>query len=82
MNELYDQTRDYLDGNRVRAAWPSATSIAFNIIPHIDVFLDDDSTKEEWKMIVETKKIMGHPDLGVAANCAARARFCVATPST
>ena len=69
MNELYDQTRDYLDGNEFE---PHAFSdqIAFNIIPHIDVFLDDDSTKEEWKMIVETKKIMGHPDLGVAANCA------------
>ena len=64
MNELYDQTRDYLDGNEFE---PHAFSdqIAFNIIPHIDVFLDDDSTKEEWKMIVETKKIMG-----VAANCA------------
>ena len=69
MNELFDQTRDYLDGKDFE---PSAFSdqIAFNIIPHIDVFLDDDSTKEEWKMIVETKKIMGHPDLGVAANCA------------
>ena len=69
MNELYDQTRDYLDGNDFE---PHAFSdqIAFNIIPHIDVFLDDDSTKEEWKMVVETKKIMGHPQLGVAANCA------------
>ena len=69
MNELYDQTRDYLDGNDFE---PHAFSdqIAFNIIPHIDVFLEDDSTKEEWKMIVETKKIMGHPKLGVAANCA------------
>ncbi|HEX2804463.1 MAG TPA: aspartate-semialdehyde dehydrogenase, partial [Sphingomicrobium sp.] len=33
--------------------------IAFNVIPHIDVFLDDGSTKEEWKMMVETKKILG-----------------------
>ncbi len=69
MNELFDQTRDYLDGKLFE---PKAFSdqIAFNIIPHIDVFLEDDSTKEEWKMVVETKKIMGHPDLGVAANCA------------
>ena len=69
MQELYDQTRDFLDGKDVE---PHAFSdrIAFNIIPHIDVFLDDDSTKEEWKMVVETKKIMGLPDLGVAANCA------------
>ena len=69
MNELFDQTRDYLDGKDFE---PKAFSdqIAFNIIPHIDVFLEDDSTKEEWKMVVETKKIMGHPELGVAANCA------------
>ncbi len=69
MNELFDQTRDYLDGKPFE---PKAFSdqIAFNIIPHIDVFLEDDSTKEEWKMVVETKKIMGHPELGVAANCA------------
>ncbi len=43
--------------------------IAFNCIPHIDVFLDDDSTKEEWKMVVETKKIMGDADIEVAATC-------------
>ncbi|MEE8722713.1 MAG: aspartate-semialdehyde dehydrogenase [Eggerthellaceae bacterium] len=69
MQELYDQTRAYLDGEPFE---PHAFSdqIAFNVIPHIDVFLDDDSTKEEWKMVVETKKIMHHPDLGVAANCA------------
>ena len=69
MNELFDQRRDYLDGKPFE---PKAFSdqIAFNIIPHIDVFLEDDSTKEEWKMVVETKKIMGHPELGVAANCA------------
>lgn len=43
--------------------------IAFNCIPHIDVFLDDDSTKEEWKMVVETKKIMGDQGIKVAATC-------------
>ncbi len=43
--------------------------IAFNCIPHIDVFLDDDSTKEEWKMVVETKKIMGDEGIQVAATC-------------
>ena len=36
-----------------------AHQIAFNCIPHIDVFMDDGYTKEEWKMVVETKKIMG-----------------------
>ena len=69
MNELYNQTRSFLDGESFE---PKAFSdqIAFNIIPHIDVFLDDASTKEEWKMVVESKKIMGMPKLGVAANCA------------
>lgn len=69
MNELYNQTRSFLDGESFE---PKAFSdqIAFNIIPHIDVFLDDASTKEEWKMVVESKKIMGMSKLGVAANCA------------
>lgn len=71
MAELYDQTREYLDGARGEELTVSAFQhqIAFNVIPHIDVFLDDKSTKEEWKMIVETKKIMGDPNIQVAATC-------------
>ena len=42
--------------------------IAFNLIPQIDVFLDDGSTKEEWKMVVETKKILD-PKIKVTATC-------------
>jgi aspartate-semialdehyde dehydrogenase len=42
--------------------------IAFNCIPHIDKFLDDGSTKEEWKMVVETKKILD-PNIAVHATC-------------
>ena len=42
--------------------------IAFNVIPHIDVFMDDGSTKEEWKMAVETRKILD-PDIAVTATC-------------
>ena len=42
--------------------------IAFNVIPHIDVFLDDGSTKEEWKMVAETKKIID-PKIKVTATC-------------
>ena len=42
--------------------------IAFNVIPHIDVFMDDGSTKEEWKMMVETKKILD-PNIAVVATC-------------
>jgi aspartate-semialdehyde dehydrogenase len=41
--------------------------IAFNCIPHIDVFMDDGYTKEEWKMIHETRKILGEPSLAVTA---------------
>lgn len=68
MDELYSQTADFLAG---RDLVPDAFAhrIAFNCIPQIDVFLDDGSTKEEWKMVVETKKIMGEPDLAVAATC-------------
>ncbi|MGI6590996.1 MAG: aspartate-semialdehyde dehydrogenase [Eggerthellaceae bacterium] len=43
--------------------------IAFNTIPHIDVFLDDDYTKEEWKMVAETKKIFGDEGIAVAPTC-------------
>ena len=46
-----------------------AHQIAFNCIPHIDVFLDDDSTKEEWKMVVETQKIMADDSIAVSATC-------------
>jgi len=43
-------------------------NIAYNCIPHIDKFMDDGSTKEEWKMAVETRKILG-PDIAVFATC-------------
>lgn len=68
MDELYDQTGDFLAG---RATTPSAFAhrIAFNCIPQIDVFMDDGSTKEEWKMVVETQKILGDASLGVAVTC-------------
>ncbi len=71
MEELYDQTRDFLDGARDGELNISAFvhQIAFNCIPHIDVFMDDGSTKEEWKMVVETKKIMNDPSLEVFATC-------------
>ena len=70
MAELYDQTREFLDGKRGDELTISAFAhqIAFNCIPHIDVFLEDGSTKEEWKMVVETKKIFGAP-IDVAPTC-------------
>ena len=70
MAELYDQTREFLDGKRGEELTVSAFAhqIAFNCIPHIDVFLEDGSTKEEWKMVVETKKIFDAP-IDVAPTC-------------
>ncbi len=69
MDELFNQTR----GIYVNEPWRSSQEkftkqIAFNVIPHIDVFMDDGSTKEEWKMAVETRKIMG-ADIQVTATC-------------
>jgi aspartate-semialdehyde dehydrogenase len=68
MNELYQQTRDFLDDQPLTIKH-FAHRIAFNCIPQIDVFLDDGSTKEEWKMVVETKKILEDEDIEVCANC-------------
>lgn len=68
MDELYSQTEDFLEGREISPR-EFAHRIAFNCIPQIDVFLDDGSTKEEWKMVVETKKIMHAPDIEVAATC-------------
>ncbi len=68
MQELKSQTADVLAGKDFK---PQAFShqIAFNCIPHIDKFLDDGSTKEEWKMVVETKKIFGDESVQVAPTC-------------
>jgi aspartate-semialdehyde dehydrogenase len=68
MDELYSQSGDFLRGQELHVE-NFAHRIAFNCIPQIDVFMDDRSTKEEWKMVVETKKIMHAPDLKVAATC-------------
>lgn len=64
MEELRTQTRDVLDG---KAAKPGVfpTQIAFNLFPHIDVFVEDDFTKEEMKVTWESRKIMGLPNLNV-----------------
>ena len=58
MDELWNQTKGlYVPGQEVEPA-KFTKQIAFNVIPHIDTFMDDGSTKEEWKMVVETKKIV------------------------
>ncbi|MET1027738.1 MAG: aspartate-semialdehyde dehydrogenase [Dongiaceae bacterium] len=67
MDELFNQTRAiYMNGAIERNKFTK--QIAFNLIPHIDVFMDDGYTKEEWKMSVETRKILD-PDISVTATC-------------
>jgi len=67
MDELFEQSRAIFVGDPVEPK-KYTKQIAFNVIPHIDVFLDDGSTKEEWKMVVETKKIVD-PAIKVIATC-------------
>jgi len=69
MDELFSQTRGIYVNEPVHQHQNKFTKqIAFNVIPHIDTFMDDGSTKEEWKMAVETRKIMG-ADIDVNATC-------------
>ena len=69
MDELFNQTRGVFVNEPPEARRENFTKqIAFNVIPHIDVFMDDGSTKEEWKMGVETRKILG-ADIAVSATC-------------
>src|SRR4029077_13518847 len=67
MDELLNQTKSFFV-NQTLDAEKFTKGIAFNVIPHIDVFMDDGSTKEEWKMVVETKKILD-PKIKVHATC-------------
>ncbi|BBB14158.1 aspartate-semialdehyde dehydrogenase [Sphingopyxis sp. FD7] len=67
MDELWNQTRQIFVGDE-KDVNKFTKQIAFNVIPHIDKFLDDGSTKEEWKMVVETKKILD-PKVKVTATC-------------
>ena len=67
MDELFNQTRGmYMNETPQPHAYPK--QIAFNAIPEIDSYMDDGSTKEEWKMVNETRKILD-PDIRVAATC-------------
>jgi aspartate-semialdehyde dehydrogenase len=67
MDELWNQTRQIFVGDE-KDVQKFTKQIAFNVIPHIDKFLDDGSTKEEWKMVAETKKILD-PKVKVTATC-------------
>ena len=67
MDELFEQTRNiYVNAEVSQEKFTK--QIAFNAIPHIDVFMEDGSTKEEWKMVAETKKIVD-PKIKVVASC-------------
>ena len=68
IDELWDQTKGlYVPGQEV-APKKFTKQIAFNVIPHIDVFLDSGETKEEWKMVAETKKILDKA-IKITATC-------------
>ena len=67
MDELISQTKDYLSKKKIKPK-KFTKQIAFNVIPHIDVFMKDGSTKEEWKMENETKKILDK-NIKLTATC-------------
>src|SRR5690242_9852960 len=68
MDELFRQTRAVFVADPIEQGGKFPKQIAFNVIPHIDVFLDSGFTKEEWKMSVETQKILD-PDIQLTATC-------------
>ena len=68
IDELWDQTKSIYNPVDNKPPRKFTKQIAFNVIPHIDSFMEDGSTKEEWKMVVETKKIVD-PSIKVTATC-------------
>ncbi len=68
IDELWDQTKSIYNPTDDKPAKQFTKQIAFNVIPHIDVFMDSGETKEEWKMVAETKKIVD-PAIKVTATC-------------
>ncbi len=68
MEELTTQSKLILEGKEaVPQVYPY--QIAFNLLPEIDIFRDNGYTKEEWKMVEETRKIMHAPDIAISATC-------------
>jgi len=68
VGELEEQSRAWAQGGDAAPhVYPHA--IAFNVLPHVDVFMDSGYTKEEWKMTAETRKIMHEPELRLSATC-------------
>jgi aspartate-semialdehyde dehydrogenase len=69
IEELKEQSQTYLAGKEDVEPVVYPHPIAFNVLPHIDVFFDNAYTKEEIKMVLETRKIMGLPQLALTATC-------------
>ena len=67
MDELFNQTRQVYVNDPIQPE-VFTKRISFNVIPHIDQFMDDGSTKEAWKMVAETKKVLD-PNIAVIATC-------------
>ncbi|MEW6188740.1 MAG: aspartate-semialdehyde dehydrogenase [Actinomycetota bacterium] len=68
VQELLDQAKAYLAGEEIiSGVYPH--QIVFNLLPHIDVFLENGYTKEEMKMVDETRKIFGEPEMKITATC-------------
>src|SRR5699024_2211042 len=63
IRELADQTARLLNGREIEPPQAYPKQIAFNVLPHIDVFMDNGYTKEEMKMVWETRKILGDPEI-------------------
>ena len=68
IDELWDQTKSIYNPTDSKPPTKFTKQIAFNVIPHIDVFMDSGDTKEEWKMVAETKKIVDK-NIKVTATC-------------
>ena len=68
IDELWDQTKSMYNPTDEKPPKQFTKQIAFNVIPHIDTFMDSGETKEEWKMVAETKKIVD-PAIKVTATC-------------
>ncbi|MFP4010167.1 MAG: aspartate-semialdehyde dehydrogenase [Spirochaetaceae bacterium] len=66
---LTAEAREYLDTGKPVQPRVHPVQLAFNCVPQIDVFQDKDYTKEEYKMVYETRKIMGDATIGVSATC-------------
>ena len=67
--EMLDQSRDILAGEAISPPSQYPHPIAFNLLPQVDDFMDEGYTKEEWKMVNESRKILGDPDLRLASTC-------------